>query len=388
MSKLAQVWSAKDFDAISIRAARCQVEINGTDSDQISLEGDFEGRTGRELLGVEGRWLRLNRFAHGSSQNLFLKLPRDKSWGLDIFAGKGDVKAKDFRARAHIMLGDGHFQAEEYRGILSLSSGKADIQIKRFVQVEMPQLPPQTWPVHREAAGWSRWDWRYWEDTDWEDWGLELGERIAGWAMDLGRFFERTAIDPKLAGLSVTIGQGDVQCEGIDASASLVRTSKGDIRLKGGRIGGLEVVTSKGDIECASIIPVGSWGLRTMHGDIRLSLPANASARLDAATRNGDILSEIPVVRVTRQGPETYHGRRMVGMVGPQAESKVPELHLSAMHGDIEIKSQPAVFPSPDMMAAAPAGRAYRTQLEVLQALSKKRISVSEAERLLRDLKA
>jgi len=388
MTELARVWSAQDFDAVSIRANKCQVEVQGTDGGQVSLEGNFEGRAGHSpVLDVEGRWLKLNRFAHGSSQNLILKLPRDKDWVMDIFSGRGDIKVSGLRSRAHIVLGSGHVQVEDCRGRLAVSSGNADIQLKRFVQAEMPPSPPLPRESLHEAAGRAHWDWQDWEDTDWEEWGLDLGEKITGWALGVGRFFERTTINPQHAGLSIALGQGNIRCEGIESLACLVRTARGNVSLEGGRIEDLEVITTRGDVECASLMPVGGWSLRTMHGDIRLSLPANASARLDAATRSGDIRSEIPVVRVARQGPETYHGRRMVGMVGPQTESKVPELRLSTLHGDIDIKSQPPVYPSPDIVVEVPAGRAYRTQLEVLEALSEKHIGVAEAERLLHDLK-
>jgi hypothetical protein len=131
----------------------------------------------------------------------------------------------------------------------------------------------------------------------------------------------------------------------------------------------------------STAVPEGDWNIKAVHGDIHLSLPANASARLDAATRHGDIRSEIPMVRVARQGPETYHGGRMVGVIGTKTEGQIPELRISIMHGDIDIKSQPAIYPPPDSAAKATAGRDYQTQIEVLQALSERRITVEEADR-------
>jgi hypothetical protein len=386
MAKVEQVWSVQDFDAISIRADKCQVEIQGTDEDQVRLEGDYESQGYRPVLDIEGRWLKLHKLARGG--NLVLKLSRHKPWVLNIFNGQSDIKIKGIQSRLNVMIGHGNIQVEDCQGMLAISAGNGDIQLKRLTQAEMPQEPPSAQEPHYEANDRFPWNWRHWEDTDWEEWGLDLGEKIAGWALNVGRFFGRTTINPRDAGLSIAIGQGDFQCEEITSRACLARVGKGDIRLKNGRIGNLEIIATKGDVECASILPESDWYIRAVHGDVHLSLPANASARLDAATRHGDIRSEIPVVRVTRQGPETYHGRRMVGVIGTKAEGEVPGLRISVMNGDIDLKSESAIYSSSVSTVNASAGPRYRTQLEVLQALSRGQINVDEAERLLRVLES
>jgi hypothetical protein len=388
MAKVEQVWSAQDFEAISIRAARCQVEIQDADEDQVRLEGDFEGREYSPGLDIEGRWLKIHRFSRGGNLNLILKLSKHKTWVLNIFAGQGDIRVKGIQSRLDIMLGHGDIQVEDYRGMLAISAGNADIQLKRFSQVEMPQEPPLAQGTRYKAADQFPWNWSHWEDSNWEEWGLDLGEKIAGWALNMGRFFRRTTINPRDAGVSIAIGQGDLQCEEITSRACLARSGKGDIRLKSGRISNLEIIASRGDVECASILPENDWYIRAVHGDVRLSLPANASARLDAATRHGDIQSEIPVVRVTRQGPETPHGKRMVGVIGSKAEGEVSELRISVMNGDIDLKSETAIYSTSVYTVSASDEPHSRTQLEVLQALSQRQISVDEADHLLRILKS
>jgi hypothetical protein len=144
------------------------------------------------------------------------------------------------------------------------------------------------------------------------------------------------------------------------------------------------------------------------------------------ATRNGNIDSEIPLVRVTRQGPESHSGSRMVGTIGPASEGKVPELYISAGHGNIDIKSSPpldknatrwdtgnapfqpavnkteAAAAPPSSITAATNGTTirqgkgneqdtakqaeYGTQLVILKALQEGQISVEEADQLLRSL--
>jgi DUF4097 and DUF4098 domain-containing protein YvlB len=397
MAKFKQAWPAQDFDAISIRAARCQVEVQASDDDQVGLEGDFDGRDFVAGPDIEGRWLKLHRVTRGGDQNILLTLPAGKVWAVNIFAGHGDIKVRGIRARLNIMIGHGDVSVEEYRGMLAVSAGNGNVRLKDFSQEEMPREPaaqppqmprrpaPPPKPGH-EASDRFPWNWRYWEGNDWEEWGLDLSEKITGWVLNMGRFFERTTVNPREAGISAAVGQGDIHYEEIISRTCLARVGKGDIRLKNGRIGNLEVITSRGDLECASILPEGDWSLRAVHGDVHLSLPANASARLDAATRHGDICSEIPVVRVARQGPETYRGQRMVGTIGAKAEGEVPELRISVMNGDIDIKSQSSVHAPSVSTVNASAGPRYRTQLEVLQALSRGQINVDKAERLLSTL--
>jgi hypothetical protein len=143
-------------------------------------------------------------------------------------------------------------------------------------------------------------------------------------------------------------------------------------------------------------LPAGDWLIRANRGDVRLSLPSDTAARLDLTTRHGDIQSKTPLVRVTRQGPESWHGNRMVGIIGAKTEGKVPEIDVSTLNGDIEIKTES--FESPyyntsekeQNMTTSPTsqtGAVYNSELEILTALSGGKINVDEAERLLRDFK-
>ena len=129
------------------------------------------------------------------------------------------------------------------------------------------------------------------------------------------------------------------------------------------------------------------------------------------AIRSGHINSEIPLVKVTRQGPESYSGSRMVGTIGPAGEGKVPELYISATRGNIEIKAGPPVSKKPakpeteapaevnkaagaetgatadeDNRANGPEDIKPGTPLAILKALQDCQINVDEADRLLRSL--
>jgi hypothetical protein len=86
----------------------------------------------------------------------------------------------------------------------------------------------------------------------------------------------------------------------------------------------------------------------------------------------------------------------MVGSIGVKTEGKIPEIDVSTLSGDIEIKTQ--VTPSqyyeksvnenpPSVPPVSKHADVYDTPLVVLTALSDGKISVDEAERLLRGLK-
>jgi DUF4097 and DUF4098 domain-containing protein YvlB len=230
-----------------------------------------------------------------------------------------------------------------------------------------------------------------WEDwgESWAQWGGEFGEKF------LRRFFGQ--IPGTTTGINIQTGKGDVNLEEINAKSCVIRAARGDARLKRGEVGSLDMKIIAGDIESESCLPTGDWNLRANRGDIKLSLPADTSARLDVTTRHGDIHSKTPLVRVTRQGPESWHGNRMVGSIGTKIEGKIPEIRLSTLSGDIEIKTQSttgpyyekseAEKPSSTPVAGESAGL-YDTSLSILTALSEGKISVDEAERLLREFKS
>ena len=101
-------------------------------------------------------------------------------------------------------------------------------------------------------------------------------------------------------------------------------------------------------------------------------------------------------MRVTRQGPGSWHGSRMVGTIGAKTEGKIPEIDITTLTGDIEIKTESArsrysyTSENEQPMTTNPAsstGAVYHSELEILTALSDGKINVGEAERLLRELK-
>jgi len=389
MTKVEQTWSAEAFDAVGIRARDGKFTIQGIDGDQVKLEGDFEERLFRNLRpGPVGRWLQIYSSGHIGDTQFTLQLPKYKAWVVDLFSGRAQFKADNIQARLHLMLGKGEIQVENCRGVFSAASGNANILLKHFIEAEMPEMPSlpkeERQVKQEEPESWPDW----WEDF-WTQMGGEFGEKF------LRRFFGQARAGGQNPGVNLQIGKGDLQLEDIEAGACIVRSARGDAKLKRGRVANLDMNIIRGDIECESCMPAGDWAIRVNHGDIRLSLPSDAGARLDVATRHGDIQSNTPLVRVTRQGPEAWHGGRMVGTMGASIEGKVPEIHVSTLRGDIKIETQPTASQHHEKSEAgkvlspppvAKSADSYATQLAVLTALSEGRISVDEAERLLRGL--
>jgi hypothetical protein len=399
MTKVEQTWSADAFDAISIKVQRGKFVIQGTDGDQVKLEGDIAARYSKNLeLGPAERWLKIyTSWTYGETQ-FTLQLPRSKIWTIDLFSGKAQFKAENIQARMHLWLGSGEVQIENCRGAFSITSGNADVKVKRFIEVITPEvtsLPREERHIRMDdPESWGEWG------EEWSQWGGEIGEKF------LRGFFGQTAGQTPMN--RVQTGKGDLILEDFDVQTCTVRTGKGDAKLKQGRAGNLDIKLMNGDIECESCLPTGDWTIRSNRGDIRLALPSDTIARLDLTTRHGDIQSKTPLVSVTRQGPESWHGNRMVGSIGAKIEGKIPQIRLSTLSGDIEIKTQPTssryydkpvnenipVSPPPPQpvvasvspLASKPAV-IYSTPLAVLTALSEGKISIDEAERLLRGLK-
>lgn len=485
MSKLERAWPSDAFDAVSILALEGEFEVEGTDGDQVTLEVDLERRATRDLmLEPAARWLQLQLWEHTGDAKFTLRLPKKKAWVLDLSAGRGEARVKGLQARLRVMIGKGEIQIKDCRGIFNLASGKGQVEVEDCVEAEMPARPavpepqfqfahgaepgpmPQSPPMPENPPGFGEhgtagefhvhfgrgpqphvrrkikhdvsWDWFGFDGEDWAEWGQQFGEQARVWAQQFAGHFV-SAVDwlPEKAGVSIKIGRGDTKLEDIQAKSCSINVASGEAGLKGGRIETLDIGVSHGEIDCESVMPAGDWEIEIKNGSIRLALPSNAQARLDVATRHGDIDSEVPLVRVGRPGPESRYGGRMVGTLG-QADDDIAQVSLTALKGDIDIRlnheksrfspkpvpsaepaetedpeSNPPAASSPQPAAGsativAPSaeaentpiepdktkekasaenpGPSYDSQLAILQALSAGQISVDEAAKLLRSM--
>jgi hypothetical protein len=439
MSGTEYTWPAEAFDAISILARDGRFTIEGTEGDQVQLEGDWAPFPPGLRPEPLGRWLRLQLWQPSNGARFTLRLPKKKAWVVELSAARGRLEANDIQARLQVMLQKGEIRVENCRGIFNLVSGQANVKFERCIEADMPEPPPlpegepepQTMPIEEGMAATGEfhfgrerphpaWDWLSWAEGDWAAWGMRMSQQAVAWAQQFGQIFEQWGWRPQTAGLNLRIGKGSVHMEKIEAQACMVSLSKGDVKLEQGRIARLDATTAHGDVKCESIMPVGDWSIKTSHGNIRLSLPSEAQARLDVATRHGDIRTQVPLIRVPRPGPEARRGGRMVGTLG-QADETAAQIGLATINGNIVIdllpgKSpyaggpaqanapveatasapQPAAAssasaetePQKDDAAASPVQPSYDSQLAILQALSERHISVEEAEQLFRSFES
>ena len=388
MAKVELTWPIDAFDAVSIKTDDGKYIIQGIDGDQIKLTGNVDNRIGHYTkLEPSGRWLQINNTGHRSDAQFTLQLPKSKFWTIKLFCGRAQVKTENLHTRLHFWLGKGDVQVENCRGNFSISCGNADIRLKQVIETEAPVGPPPLADENdKTQQGYSE-NWPYWSGEHWAQWGEELGEKVI--KTFLG------AVPGQNRGINIQIGKGDLLMEEIEAKSCTVRSGRTDIKLRGGRIGNLDINIGRGEIDCESCLPADEWMVRTTNGDIRLALPSDTKARLDVTTRNGEIQSKTPLVRVTRQGPESWHGGRMVGSIGANTDGKLPEVRLSTLNGDIQIETKSAAsqyYEKPEeektiMIEPDGEANAYDTPLAVLTALSEGKISIGEAERLLQKLK-
>ena len=177
MAKVQQTWPADAFDAIGIKVSTGKFVIQGTDGDQVKLEGDFAARYSRNLeLGPEERWLKIyTSWIFGETQ-FTLQLPRSKIWTIDLFSGRAQFKAENVQARIHLWLGKGEVQIENCRGAFSVTSGNADVNVKHFIEIITPVVPL----LPREERHIRIDDPESWQDwgEEWTQWGGEIGEKF------------------------------------------------------------------------------------------------------------------------------------------------------------------------------------------------------------------
>jgi hypothetical protein len=404
MEAIYQTWPQQAVDSISIYASASNLRLQGGSDSLLRLEGRVNQRHEQTIkLDPSAHRLKVS-LPHDRGSELTLTLPSSKAWQVELTGGRSNIKVSNLLARLNITIGKGEVEITDLKGKLAITSGNSNVNLKHFCQSEMPENSPTQpdTPLESERAG-DR-DWLHWSDSEWESWGENLGERITGWAAGMARLVG-PRVDDRNAGLSLVVGRGNAQLTDVEMKTGIVKLLRGNLDLQEIRANNLQMYLSHGDVNGKSLVPAGSWSVKTSHGNVRVSLPADLGARLDMATRHGNIGSEASLVKVSRQGPETSSGTRMVGTVGPASEGVLPELRISATHGDIEIDSKsPGMKNGREVQArelvlsgvgsvslggSVEAGSnitapAPETPLAVLEGLQKGTINLTEAEQLLR----
>jgi len=395
VSQIEHYWPCEDYAGIRVNASRCNIQIEGTSDNRIKFESNLDNKSSRELsIDSSERWLSFDLLRLHNDSKINLKLPESKLWTMLISISKGDITIRNTQGRWQVIQGNGSLQIENCRGVLTALTGKSEIKIKYFQQIAVPEIPPLARKLEYSENSVDGKDAIPLKEVDWKNWGEELGDKFKGWVLNSNRFWGSGSANSKDWGLYLKVIRGDIQIENSQFHDCSVTSYKGSLKIEKGLAGYLETNLKRGNIEIATSLSVADWDLKTHRGDIRLKLDSKASVRMDMATRFGDIHSEIPLVRVARQGPCSFHSNRMVGILGQDNGEKIAVLHISTIHGDIEIKSQPSdiEFAYADSTHSSALNNyttfkeRYKTSMEVLQALSEKRISIEEADRVLREM--
>ena len=336
MAGMKYIWPAESFDAIGVRARDVNITVRGTEGDEIRLECDGdEKHVTRLTVDHLGCWLWISTPTSGKSIQLILMLPKQKTWPIDLYARNVNFRAEDIRARINLVFAKGEVQLSDCQGAINMASGNVDINLKHFIEEEVPEMPslPDSESKKRQKSPGINMP-MTWGKEDWAQWGLDLSEKM------VKGFLGQKGGSGQQRGINIRAAKGDFQIEDTDAETCIIKVARSDAKLKTVRISKLDLNVIRGDIQIDSGIPGKEWKIKTQSGEIALTLPSDINARIDAATRHGDIQSVAPLIRVTRQGPEPWHGRRMVGIVGsvPEKKAKVPEICLSLLRGDIKIE--------------------------------------------------
>lgn len=120
---------------------------------------------------------------------------------------------------------------------------------------------------------------------------------------------------------------GSITIDTLEGSARL-HTSNGKVDLRD-VIGEVDIESSNGRISFSGeMIPGGRNRLVTSNGSVKVELRGEPSVSLDAATSNGDVSSELPIlVTVMRE-------KELIGTIGEGAA----DLYIRTSNGDVTIR--------------------------------------------------
>jgi DUF4097 and DUF4098 domain-containing protein YvlB len=280
----------------------------------------------------------------------------------EVHTGKGDVSTSTSARDLAIHTGMGDVSVRNGRGAVAVETGKGDVSISEVrggLQV-------------RTGFG----------DVSVHDWQAPA-------ATNGGRHAIRT-------------GSGDVSVSRAQAPSLEVHTGRGDCAFDKITVADLRVHSGSGDVALDGDPATGKWDVRTGKGDLNVRIPARA-ARIEAATRHGDISSDLPQVKAARPGPASQRGGRFISVMGDEPRA---EILLDTGHGDISVRlavaplqapattewaiaepvSVPVVPVAQKTSIATPQADTKATALAILESLSRGELAVDEAEALLRSL--
>lgn len=427
-------WPANSFDAIRLILVKGKIEMAGDDNDQVVLRGDIRSYTNiQKPPEVKDRWLLLDQLHQYG--DITLQLPASKPWVLDIVSYHSDIKIRNIMARIRYVQGKGDLEIESCRGKFQLFATHGNIKINHFRELEINNCPPPPGaPVGLAPQGMEEWvgnqaefgrqfsDFSFWDDHDWAGWSGEVAEKAKGWAGQVSHQFMGHNWRENLKESQIRLVKGDIELEDVETIELSGGINHGQLKFKEGEVKDIHFRVNHGDIEIDSVLPTGNWDIGAGKGNIKFKFLADTQTRLDVATRDGEIKSDISLVRVARPGPEARRGARMVGNIGQAGADGKTNVNFSTSKGDIQIEmltyqrqvktwqgqrgeNRPVIPLGPSTNENKPDGAQTipvvsanpmvqkgttddnsKARLHILRALNKGEITVEEADLLLRRL--
>lgn len=331
MTEMERSFVAQDVQRIRIELARGDLRVAGDEEDQVHIRARLpsQGSDDLEVTLAEGE-LTIRGPGNGRRADLILAVPQ--AWGrplaatlakgdasvravrgvVELTTARGDVRVEGSSGALRLGTSRGNVHVTQHRGSLVVNTGKGDCRISELAGALQMALGAGDASIHASR--------------------LEPADQDVGSLEGAGA----PAEESPLGGSVVEIGSGDLSLANTAAQGLRVQTGKGDCRLTEFTAHRLRVSTAKGDISVAGNPVQGDWEISTSKGDISLRLPAQVAARIEAATRRGDISSNVPEVRVGRPGPASAGGGRSVAVTGDA--TKRADIRLETVMGDIHIR--------------------------------------------------
>lgn len=319
MLEIKRSFPAAEIRKIELGIALGDLSLSSTGGDQINLraqirsndEGELEISAAEGTLIIktrsDNRWLARNP----GRIDVTLTLPATATAIVSAITGLGDVSAEGVAGLAEIRTGKGDVSAAGGSSPLSIKTGKGDVAVR-------------TWRGDLEIT------------TGKGD--VAISDLTGGLQMTTGAGDTKISrwLAPEEASHQIKTGSGDVTMRQGQAHKLEVQIGRGDCAMQQAKLAWLDAHSGMGDLNLAGDPLGGQWVARAGKGDLALMLTTNAAARIEAATRHGQISSDLPQVKVARPGPASPHGGRSIMLVGEEPRA---EIKLETYKGDITVRT-------------------------------------------------
>ena len=297
-------------------------------------------------------------------------LLKDINASVNVKSGTGAVRIEGGTGPATLSSGTGHASAHNREGSINLNSGTGGVEASRI-----------NGPLKlNNGTGHVR-------VTDC------IGPIRAN--QGAGDF----SVSKWMGEIHLNIGSGTTTFKNCDVQHASLNSGSGAVRFERGTLEGLKLTAGAGEVVSTALLAEGPNGaaptkeqtyeVTAGSGDITFALPKDIPARVEAIVKDGEVISDVPLVNVGRPGPKSA-ARRYVGVTTVSTTrdlSPLLNLRLQSDKGDITLRLDGKVrmrsnAASEDVQPGESDGNDAEVRA-VLDALERKEISVDEAEALL-----